>query len=107
MCVGCPETVERETTGKTSHGTEKTLESLGHVMRDEVFVHLHHSDDRLFGIGQLRFTTNAEQLLVVDHTDENDIRIVTVKRKDTYADNSRLRENGATVVSASTMNKYS
>ena len=38
--VGRPETVERETTGQASNGAEETLERLGHVMGDEVLVHL-------------------------------------------------------------------
>ena len=62
------ETVERETTGQTGDGTEQTLESLGHVMRDEVFVDLHHRNEGLLRVGQLRLTTAAKELLVVNHT---------------------------------------
>ena len=40
MRVGGPQAIEGETTRQTGDGTEKTLECFGHVMRDEVFVHL-------------------------------------------------------------------
>lgn len=40
MCVWSSKTVEGETTRKTGHGTEETLERLGHVMRNEVLVDL-------------------------------------------------------------------
>ena len=42
--VGSTQTVEGETTGQTGGGTEQGLERLGHVVRDEVLVHLMHSE---------------------------------------------------------------
>lgn len=32
-----------------------------------IITHLHHGDERLLSIGQFCFTTNTEQLLVMDH----------------------------------------
>ena len=61
------ETVERETTGQTSDGAEQTFESLGHVVRNEVLVDLHHRDDRLLSVRQLSFTADTEELLVMNH----------------------------------------
>ena len=65
--VGGTETVERETTGQTGDGTEQTLERLGHVVGDEVLVDLHHRNEGLLRVGQLRLTTAAKELLVVNH----------------------------------------
>ena len=65
--VGRSETVERETTRQTSDGTEKTLEGFGHVMGNEVLVDLHHRNEGLLRVGQLRLTTAAKELLVVNH----------------------------------------
>ena len=39
--VGRSNPVHGETTGKTGHGTEETLESLGQMVRDIVLVNLH------------------------------------------------------------------
>ena len=50
--IGRPEAVQRETTGKTSNRAEKTLKRLCHVMRNEVLINLHHSDDRLLSVRQ-------------------------------------------------------
>lgn len=65
--VGRSEAVHRETTGKTSNGPEETFEGFGEMMGDKVFVYLHHGDDRLFRIRQLRFSANTDGLLVADH----------------------------------------
>ena len=43
--IGGTEAIQGETTGQTSDRTEQRLERLGHVVRDEVFVDLHHRDD--------------------------------------------------------------
>jgi len=67
MGVWSAQAVESETTGKTSNRPEETFESLGHVVRDEIFVDLHHGDQGLFRIRQRRFSTDANQFLVVDH----------------------------------------
>ena len=65
--VRSAKTVERETTGQTGDGTEQTLECLGHVVGDEVLVDLHHRNEGLLRVGQLRLTTAAKELLVVNH----------------------------------------
>ena len=44
MGIGSAQTIEGETTGKTCNRPKETFEGLGHVMRDEVLVHLHHGD---------------------------------------------------------------
>ena len=59
--------VESETTGQAGDGSKERLEGLGHVMGQEVLVHLHHGDDRLLRVRKLCFTANTQQLLVVDH----------------------------------------
>lgn len=46
------ETVHGETTGQASNGAEETFECFGHVVRDEVFVNLHHGDNALLRVGQ-------------------------------------------------------
>lgn len=38
--IGSPQAIERETTRQTGNRSEQTLESLSHVMRDEVLVDL-------------------------------------------------------------------
>ena len=105
--VRSAQTVKRETTRQTSDGTEQGLERLGHMVGDEVLVDLHHRDDGLLGIRKLGFTTNAEELLVVNHTEIKLSINAIYETTETYAEISRFRESGATVVSASTMNTYS
>lgn len=91
--VGRAETVEGETTGKTGDGTEKGLESLGHVVRDEVFVDLHHGDDGPFRIGQRSFSTDGETFLVVNHPARpSAMRHHALKPSWTYAEIKRLTE---------------
>ena len=58
--------VERETTGKTSNGTEQRLESLRQMVRNEVLVDLHHGNDRLLRVGQLSLNTDTKKLLVMN-----------------------------------------
>lgn len=120
------ETIKRETTGQTSDGAEKTFERLRHVMGNEVLVdlqsvltkisvkrlsdtHLHHRDDRLLRVSQLGLSANAQKLLIVDHPTDKLATGEDTQRtlRNTYAETKRLRERGATVVSASTMNRYS
>lgn len=38
--IRSPDAIESETTGKTGNGAEQTFERFGHMMRDEVFIHL-------------------------------------------------------------------
>jgi hypothetical protein len=92
--VGSPQTIECETTRKTSDGAEETLEGLCHVMRNKVLIdlyissamidgngrdwtNLHHRDNGLFGIRQLSLTATTENLLVVYHskTSQSDKRL--------------------------------
>ena len=65
--VGSAESVHGETTGQASDRAEQAFECFGEVVGDVVFVDLHHSDDRVLGIGNRSFTTNTEDLFVMHH----------------------------------------
>ena len=67
VCVRSPESVHGETTGQASDRAEQAFECFGEVVRDVVFVDLHHGDDRVFGIGDRCFTANTEDLPVMHH----------------------------------------
>jgi hypothetical protein len=65
--VGSAESVHSETTWQASDRAEQAFECFGEVVRDVVFVDLHHSDDRVLGIGDRSFTANTEDLFVMHH----------------------------------------
>ena len=65
VSLGSADAVHGETTRKTGDGTEKRLEGLGQVVRDEVLVDLHHGGERRFGVGQGSFTADSDKASVV------------------------------------------
>lgn len=63
--VGSADTIQRETTGQTRHRAEQTLESLGQVMGDVVFVDLDHRPPRALFVREFCFTTNTDDAGVI------------------------------------------
>jgi hypothetical protein len=77
--VECLETVQRETTWKTSNGAKQTFECLGKRMTDVVFVdllsvshfiwiYLNHRPPRAFFILKTCFSTDSDNLTVIRTT---------------------------------------
>ena len=63
--VSCPDTVEGETTRKTSDRAEETFESLREMVGNVVFVYLNHRPPGAFLVIDLRLTTDTDDARVV------------------------------------------